>query len=135
MQYLFTIFLMNMEYHDVQVLDLGLLIPPNWRKSGKESYKFHTANQGQGQRMSSFLFGLGLDLLCSTCVWPIAFMYIGDTLQKKETECRGWMQALTGGCWGPKFNENKICWSKYVHTVISATKSLQKWTSRQFHGL
>ncbi len=33
---------------------------------------------------------LGLDLLCSTSFWPIAFTYIGDNkLQKKETEYSG----------------------------------------------
>jgi hypothetical protein len=37
--------------------------------------------------MSSLIFGLRFVVF--NFVWQIAFRYTGDTLQQKETECRG----------------------------------------------
>ncbi len=43
---------------------------------------------GQGITKGCHRLYLGFDLLCSTCLWPIAFTYLDETLRKKDTECR-----------------------------------------------
>jgi hypothetical protein len=76
--------------------------------------------------MSSFLFGLGSVVFNLCLTNSIHVQYIGDTLQKKETECRDACGLSLAAAEAQSSMKTKFADSKYVHTIISATKSLQK---------
>ncbi len=79
---------------------------------------------------------LRLDLLCSPCVCPITFTYIGDTLQKKETECRRCELSLAAT---PVQSSMQTSFAdlEYVHSLWSSlfkhiTLSYSNWCDSPF---